>query len=393
LNIYQNKQIFKWFIVAVSLLIAGISVLYTHLLVRQLAEREMRQIDLFAKGQEAIVSPETSDGLTFLLTEIIEANQSIPVILTTENGTYIAHRNIDLPPNISEEDKHKFLKHKIEEMKQQNPPISIQLGKDWYQYIYYANSDLLTQLKYYPYIQLAVIGTLALLAYMIFSASRRAEQNRVWVGLAKETAHQLGTPLSSLLAWVEYFKADPEFDSSIAVEIEKDVERLLTVTARFSNIGSQPTLKPENIFEVIEHIVAYLRKRVSERVVITLHNRCSQPPIVPINIPLIEWTIENLCKNAIDAMNGVGSITIDCFMTNFPDKHQIVIDITDTGKGIPASKLKTVFNPGYTTKKRGWGLGLTLTKRIIEEYHKGKIFVKNSQPNVGTTFRIQLDMS
>ena len=273
------------------------------------------------------------------------------------------------------------------------PPIEIVLrepktGEVWgYQFVYYRNSFLLTQLQYYPYVQLAVISVFALIAYLIFSYSRTAEQNRVWVGMAKETAHQLGTPLSSLMAWIEYFRADPEtYDPSIVQEMDKDINRLNMVTSRFSSIGSIPTLKEENLYHILNTSVAYLQNRISTKVRLQLHSEGKDIP-VRINAPLFEWVIENICKSAVDAMSGVGDLTIQVIQEH---PEQVVIDITDTGKGISKSKLKQVFTPGYTTKKRGWGLGLSLAQRIVENYHKGKIFVKHSEIDAGTTFRIIL---
>ena len=225
------------------------------------------------------------------------------------------------------------------------------------------------------------------LAYLAFSSSRRSEQNRVWVGLAKETAHQLGTPLSGLKGWVEYFKTDPDrYETEYVLELEKDVERLETISARFSSIGSMPTLSPEPLDTHIEKFVDYLKRRVSSKIKWQITNQIPAGKLIPVNRYLFEWVIENLCKNAVDAMEGVGELRIQ--MAEKPG--QIVIDISDTGKGIPKSNWKRVFNPGFSTKKRGWGLGLTLAKRIIENYHKGKLFVKNSEPGKGTTFRITL---
>jgi signal transduction histidine kinase len=257
-----------------------------------------------------------------------------------------------------------------------------------YNYIYYQNSDLLKQLTYYPYIQLAVIFLFGLIAYVAFNSSRSAEQNRVWVGLAKETAHQLGTPLSSLMAWVEYFKTDDRFkDSDIIPELNKDIERLEMITSRFSNIGSVPQLNEENLYDALEETISYLQKRVSTRVKFILSAFPNKDIKADINKPLFAWVVENLCKNAVDAMSGTGTIEIKILKAN---EGKVMVDISDTGKGIPKSKIGSVFQPGYTSKKRGWGLGLTLVKRIIENYHTGKIFVKSSELDKGTTFRIVL---
>jgi signal transduction histidine kinase len=382
-NIYQNKEAIKWVIVGLGILIGLISIFYTDTLVQQLAERESRQIGLYARAQELIVST-SGEAQQFLFERIIEENTSIPVILTDDQGHIIDSRNIEIPENAPEEVKSKILEDALAEMKLQYSPLRIQVDEGFFQYIYYKNSFLITQLKYYPIAQLSAVGLLGVLAYIIFSTSRRSEQNRVWVGLAKETAHQLGTPISSLMAWVEYLRTDDNFDSSIGDEMDKDIKRLEMITSRFSSIGSEPVMKEADVEVVIGNIVEYLRKRISSKVSINFTPRFGKAHIASINAPLFEWVIENLCKNAADAMTG----RIDIYMRYSRDGQFLEIDISDTGKGIPPSKIKAVFRPGYTTKRRGWGLGLTLAKRIIEEYHKGRIFVKKSEVNVGTTFRI-----
>jgi signal transduction histidine kinase len=254
-------------------------------------------------------------------------------------------------------------------------------------YVYYKNSFLLTQLSYYPYIQLSVIAVFGFISYMAFNYSKAAEQNRVWVGLAKETAHQLGTPISSLMAWVEYFKEQASIrDKELISELDKDIQKLQIITERFSNIGSEPVLQEVNVEELVRTVVDYLRPRISPKIDIEV-NALTSEITAQLNPPLFEWVIENLCKNAVDAMGGNGKITIQLIKGS---EGRVFIDISDTGKGIPKAKIKQVFNPGFTTKKRGWGLGLTLAKRIIENYHKGKIFVKHSEENEGTTFRISI---
>lgn len=273
-------------------------------------------------------------------------------------------------------------------MRTQYPPISIEIA-GLRQYIYYRNSNLINQLRYYPFIQLAVISLFVLMGYLAFSLSRNAEQNRVWVGLAKETAHQLGTPISSLLAWSEYLRSKPELAAEgIVDEMDKDIVRLQMITARFSSIGSEQKLQLEDLGEMVEGAIDYLRNRVSKKVEISVN---LNPPGVPImafiNRPLFEWVIENITKNAVDAMAGVGTLRLD--ITELPEGN-VQMDIQDSGKGIPRNQFKKVFEPGFTTKKRGWGLGLTLARRIVEQYHKGKIFVKSSEPGKGTTFRILL---
>ncbi len=272
----------------------------------------------------------------------------------------------------------------LRELAEANQPISIDLGDGQTNYIFYAESDLLTKLKYYPYIQFGVIGLFLIIAYILFSTARKAEQDQVWVGMSKETAHQLGTPLSSLMAWNEHLLS-LGVDENIIIEMQQDVKRLNTITDRFSKIGSQPTLVLENVNEVLAESIDYLKKRTSKNVIYTLELP-EETMYAYLSKPLFEWVIENICKNAVDAMEGKGKINVT--LLDVPEG--LKINIIDTGKGIPKSKFETVFEPGYTTKSRGWGLGLSLCKRIIETYHKGKIYVFNSEPNRGTTFRIEL---
>lgn len=386
MNIYQNTYRFKVAIIVAALCIALISITYTNYLVNKLSEREQKQIDLYAKAQAAVVKTSNTGSLNFLMTEILEANTSIPVILVDKKGDITEYRNIEIPENLGTKEIEELLNSHLQEMKEEHEPIPIEIDKEWILFVYYENSPLIIRLQYFPYIQLPLIAILGLMTYLIFHSSRKSEQNRVWAGWAKETAHQLGTPISGLMAWVEYFREIPALDSEIVDELEKDVNRLDTIAARFSNIGSKPILKQENIPEVIEDAIFYLKRRLSSKVSISIDKKTSGVIHAPINIFLFEWVIENLCKNAVDAMGGIGKIDILIGLTQ--DKHSILIEFSDTGKGIPNSKMKTVFSPGYTTKKRGWGLGLALTKRIIENYHKGKIFVAKSKIDVGTTFHI-----
>ena len=315
------------------------------------------------------------------ISEVAINTASVPVIYTDNSKKeLIAFGNIDSSVILSKT----LLSEKIARMASQNVPIEIDLGNGEKNFIFYEESMVLTQLKYYPFIQLGVIGFFLLIAYTFFSTARKAEQNQVWVGMSKETAHQLGTPLSSLMAWLEMLKSQG-VDEATLNEINRDVERLNTITDRFSKIGSAPSLKEENIYQVLVNSVDYIKQRTSKNVNFEIPTL--SPVFVKINIPLFEWVIENICKNAVDAMDGQGEIKIDLIdATQF-----IYIDITDTGKGISKGKSKTVFEPGFTTKKRGWGLGLSLCKRIIENYHKGKIFVKWTEPGKGTTFRIVLN--
>ncbi|MGV3503732.1 MAG: sensor histidine kinase [Adhaeribacter sp.] len=389
LPIYSQKSKIKLLILVVALIISVATVIYTNILVHKLAKREEQLIDLYAKGLEYASNSKSDENLVFILEEIIGVNKSVPVILTNANEEVEGYSNVYPPANISKHRLNIWLRNQIEEMKEQHEPIVVEYGKNAKSYIFYKDSEELTQLRYYPYVQLTVMACFSLMAYFAFSYSRKAEQNRVWVGLAKETAHQLGTPLSSLMAWYEYLKVSPKFEHEpIVEELGKDVRRLEIITERFSNIGSVPALKDENILRVTKNAVGYLENRVSKKVAFSVKAEFPADTPAKVNIPLFEWVIENICKNAIDAMDGVGSIDVTLC---YAGKQHVAIDIRDTGKGIPKSKVDQVFLPGYTTKKRGWGLGLALARRIIENYHRGKLLVKWSEVGKGTTFRILLN--
>jgi two-component sensor histidine kinase len=323
------------------------------------------------------------DLVKSFISEVAVNSASVPVVYTDSTKMKVlAAGNID---SVKINDP-VYLQTTLTDMASKNQPIEVEFGDGSKSYIFYQESVLLTQLKFYPYVMFLIIGLFLLIAYVLFSTSRKVEQNQVWVGMAKETAHQLGTPLSSLIAWLEYLKSKG-LDPETSVEIEKDVKRLETITERFSKIGSVPKLDYEDIVKVLNDAVDYMKLRTSKNVIFTMDTGNEKELCAQLNIPLFEWVIENLIRNAVDAMNGQGAIKI-----TLSDQMQYVyIDIADTGKGIPKSKFKTVFEPGFTTKQRGWGLGLSLTKRIIENYHSGKIFVKNSEVDKGTTFRIVLN--
>ncbi|RYU77825.1 HAMP domain-containing histidine kinase [Hymenobacter persicinus] len=377
-------------VLAGAILIAAATVIYTNVLVQRLSEREQKQIDLYAKAQRFIINTEVSSNTNFVFEEIINANTTIPIIFTDGEENILGTKNVDLPKKATEKATADFLHREIAVMKGQHPPIVVELGAGLRNYIYYKDSQLLTQLRTYPLVQLAVIGCLGVMAYFSFSYSRRAEQNRVWVGLAKETAHQLGTPLSSLMAWHTYLKDSEKWQNEpIVDELGKDVRRLEIITERFSNIGSVPVLKDENILQATKNAIAYLQSRVSKKVDFEIKTDLPTDTPARINVPLFDWVIENICKNAVDAMDGKGHITLHLRRAS-KGKNLIALDITDTGKGIPKSKIESVFLPGYTTKKRGWGLGLALAKRIIENYHEGKLYVRWSEVGKGTTFRVLL---
>jgi len=324
------------------------------------------------------------DLIRSFFSEVVLNSASVPVIITDSTGKNVFGQMYGNIPADKMQDK-AWVRKTIDNMGSQNTPIKIDLAGTGIHYIYYQDSFLLTQLKYYPIVQFGIIAIFLLIAYLLFSYARKSEQNQVWVGMAKETAHQLGTPLSSMMAWMELLKLKG-LDEDTVREIEKDVQRLETITDRFSKIGSAARLEQINIVEVVYESVAYIRSRTSTKVHFEIHPDRNQVIPVSINLHLFEWVIENLCKNAVDAMDGSGSVNIDIT----EEGAHIQIDIGDTGKGIPKSRFKTIFNPGFTSKKRGWGLGLTLSKRIIENYHSGKIFVKSSTLNKGTIFRILL---
>jgi len=392
-SIYQNKSHLKWIVLSVSVFISFGSIYYTNVLVEQLKQRERRQIELYARTVEYTINENFRQDVYFITEEILFQNNSIPTILVDDEGIVVYHRNIDVDSSWSESRFDQVLFDELDQMQSTYDPIEVNIRDpetnaiENTQYIYYRNSFLLTQLIYYPYVQLTVIALFGFIAYLAFNYSKTAEQNRVWVGLAKETAHQLGTPISSLIAWLEYFKADESFtDERVIEELDKDIEKLRLITERFSSIGSVPILKEENIVEVINNSINYLRSRVSTKVNIRVHSMYDSIS-ANMNTPLFEWVIENLVKNAVDAMTGEGKLTIKIIEAS---DWRVFVDIIDDGRGIPKAKIKQVFNPGFTTKKRGWGLGLALAKRIIVNYHNGRIFVKFSEVDRGTIFRIIL---
>ncbi len=381
MNIYTRKQRWKLILLVAALLIGMGSLWYTNQLVNKLSEEERKKVELWAEATRQISDTNADVGDISFPLSVLTNNITVPVILTDAKQKVISIRNLDS----SKANDKQYLLLELAIMKSQREPIEISFAGNQKNYIYYKDSYLLTQLRYYPYFQLAVIALFLIVSYIAFSTSRKAEQNQVWVGMAKETAHQLGTPLSSLMAWLEYLKSKAHPDEYIT-EIEKDIARLNTITERFSKIGSAPALKKENLTEVMQNAINYIRTRASSKVNFQLVNQQSYNVEAPMNVALFDWVLENIFKNSIDAMSGEGTILIQ-----ITDQQQFAyIDITDSGKGISKSKYKTVFKPGYTSKNRGWGLGLSLSKRIVEEYHAGQIFVKNSDPHKGTTFRIVL---
>ncbi len=499
MNIYQQKQRWKWWLAAAAMCIVLASLWYSSKIVKKISDEEKEKVKLWAEAvqKNAGLVRTTNDLFTKMKTEerkkvelyaaatkelakditdlsfalrVLQDNNTVPVIIITNEGKIGGKRNLDslmerdtvylaqqlaemknlyppieieyapgkrnyiyykdskvfseiklvfdsliqsfnaevannsasVPVIYTDSTQKNVLKYskeidsaviadpaslaaKLEEMRQQAAPLPINLGDNNTNYIFYGESFTLKQLRYYPYVQLMIIGLFLLIAYTLFSTARRSEQNLVWVGMSKETAHQLGTPLSSLMAWMELLKSEVK-DPSMIQEMERDVQRLQTITDRFSKIGSQPTLEKENVALILEHAVDYLKQRSSKNVNFIFQNNLDHIAEVPVCVPLFEWVVENLCKNAIDAMDGKGTITVSIQSL----ENTVFIDIADTGKGIPKAKMKAVFEPGFTTKKRGWGMGLSLCKRIIENYHEGKIFVSQSEIGKGSTFRIMM---
>ncbi len=382
MNSYRFNRIIKPVILILAMMIGAISLWYTNNLTKKMEKEEELKIKTWAKATAQLASSDFSVDLTFLL-EIVSQNTTIPVILTDENENVTSWRNLDSAKAARNND---YIIKTLEKMKSAHEPIVLNYFEGQKVKVFYLDSKILTRLKYYPFVQLIIISVFLIISYLAFSYSRRSEQNLVWVGMSKETAHQLGTPLSSLMAWIEISREDESSNKEILKEMEKDVNRLEIITERFSKIGSDPKLEPLDIVKELETSIDYLKNRTSKLVTFAVNNHLQTPVLININTYLFAWAIENLTKNAIDAMDGVGSITFNIEQRG----HNAIIDISDTGKGIPANRFKTIFKPGFTTKKRGWGLGLSFVKRIIENYHKGHIIVKESFHNKGTTFRITL---
>jgi len=379
MDIYTQKSRWKLYLALTALAILAISSVYTNYVTEQLAERERARVELFAKAMEDIVDNQSNldQDLTFQ-SEVVQTTK-IPVILVDDYGK-ISESNF--PPGTSQE----VLEVELEKMKEDG--FKLEGGEGYNSLIYYRHTRLLTLLTSFPLIQILLLSMFILIGYLLFSSARRAEQNQVWVGMAKETAHQLGTPITAILGWIEHLRAlreDDEEVHEVLDELTNDVSRLDLIADRFSKIGSAPDLVKVNIFEELEKCRQYMQRRASRKTVFEFP-KDEKALDVNINPHLFAWVIENLLRNALDAMEGKGKISAKVY----EEKGYVTIDVSDTGKGIPPSKFKTVFQPGFTTKKRGWGLGLSLAKRIIESYHSGKIFVKKSGVNEGTTFTIKL---
>ena len=391
-DFYSHNSKTKWIISALVILSIIFSIGYVNIIINDIKEREKNTIELYASSIEYLANYENDINTDFLIQKIVIRNKSIPVIITDKSDKIIDSKNIKLKNGYNLIEKEEFLNKELSLMKGDNEPIKIYLKNEKdeiidYQFIYYKNSELLNILSFFPYIQISVIIILSIIFYLIFSYSNKAEKNKIWVGLAKETAHQLGTPLSSLIGWLEYIKSKKilKLKPEIISEIEKDIKRFTIITERFSNIGSKPKLEYIDLLKLIYKSIDYLKKRSSSKIIFIIESTVKSTKI-KINKELLGWAIENICKNSIDAVGEKGSINIKVDSK----KNQLLIDITDNGKGIEKNQFINIFNPGISTKKRGWGLGLSLTKRIIEEYHNGKIFVLKSLKGIETTLRIIL---
>ena len=374
-NIYHKRQKFKIVFFVVSLLLVSAFLYVSDKLVQDLSKEELNKMEIWAEATRLAASDTNTD--LGLILKILQSNSSIPVIIVDEEGRVMGSANISSKDSL-------YLNKKYLDFKEIGNLIEIPIDEETKQYLYYDDSVLLKYLALFPYVQLGVMILFLLISYMALMSSKRAEQNQVWVGLSKETAHQLGTPISSLMAWVEVLKMN-DIDKDLLADMEKDVTRLSIIADRFSKIGSSPELMPSDVSQVVKNAAEYMQRRVSNKVKFeTQIAEVSSP--VKLCVPLMEWVIENLCKNAIDAMSGTGTLRVELMQ----DVNMCYIDVTDTGKGIARKNFKTVFRPGYTTKERGWGLGLALVKRIVEEYHSGRVYVKESELGKGTTFRVEL---
>lgn len=376
----------KILLVLAAVMIAVASLVVSHILTRDLADEERGKMEVWAEAMRTLNRADENTDINLVL-KVINGNNTIPVIVLDSKGRVQDFRNIDIPDSKTYSDSLAFAESMSKQLLNENHSIRISLDDGIptdYIDVCYSDSLMLRRLAFYPYVQLGVVMIFVVIAIFALLTSKRAEQNKVWVGLSKETAHQLGTPISSLMAWTEMLKESYP-DDSLIPEMDKDVKRLQLIADRFSKIGSLPEPVPASLAEVLNHVIDYMDRRTSKKVAM-VRDFPEHDVVVKINASLFEWVIENLCKNAVDAMEGEGRITL----AYREEGTRAVIEVTDTGKGIRKKDIRNVFRPGFTTKKRGWGLGLSLAKRIVEEYHHGHIFVKKSEVGVGTTFRIEL---
>ena len=381
-NIRQRSHVVALIIL---LFVVATMTYFSNTMARRLAADEKTKMIIWSEAYRILGNESSSDDANNIALEIIRNNETIPLLILDVSGNIISD-NIKLPKDNQQE----YLHEKLEEFKSDitHPPISVSVnasGEKYTSYIYYDRSILLKRLSYFPFWQVSIIAFFMVLAYLFFNTSKRSEENRVWVGLSKETAHQLGTPISSLLAWIDLMRSGHS-SLEMADEMQKDITRLQKVANRFSKIGSKPTLEMYNLNEILDNSATYMSTRISKKVkIVKNYDRIQFIPVM-LNTELFEWVVENIIKNAVDAMRGGGTITISLE----EDDKNVTLDFSDQGKGIPKNKFNEVFNPGFSSKKRGWGLGLSFAKRIIKEYHGGKIFVKKSEINTGTTFRIMI---
>lgn len=394
MNPYDRKRRWKFILLAFAITIAGASLWYTTYLVKNISKAERTRAEVWATTTRIIIAmPDVNDEYITIIYSIRDS-LTVPAIIADSANNISNYRGLDTSKTnfkleTSKKYDPKYFNDELTKMKAQHEPIIIPLDSKGGEklFVYYKDSLLLTQLRVFPYIQLTVIAIFLLVAYTVFSSSRRTEQDQVWVGLAKETAHQLGTPISSLMAWVELLKSKFNAENEpLILEMENDVRRLEMVADRFSKIGSKPILHNHVVYDVVNEFVDYFRVRVSDKIIFKVTGDTHVEALV--NVPLFDWVLENLLKNAVNSIEGPGKIDID-IIENIA-KEQVFIDVCDTGQGIPRLKFDTIFQPGYTTRKRGWGLGLSLTKRIVENYHSGQVFVKDSEIGKGTVFRIVL---
>ena len=380
-SLYESRKFIRIILMLLSLIISITTLYLSQLLVVKIAGEEKKKMEMWAEAESILSDPYSEGDLGFQL-RVVQSNTTIPAILVDEKGTILQSVNVDTVGKAPG-----FLQRRLEDFKVENEPIVVPVDEKTDYRVYYGSSTVLTQLQYYPYVVLGIVALFMFVSYAAFSYSTRSEQNKVWVGLAKETAHQLGTPISSLMGWVEVMEmgALPE---NAGVEMRKDIDRLNIITERFSKIGSEPILEDLDLNEVVMEAMNYMKNRSGKGIEFE-SSYWGHPVVCSINKNLFHWVIENLVKNSIDAMEGEGRLL--CSVKQL--KNKAVIDITDTGKGIPSNQMKSVFKPGYTTKKRGWGLGLSLAKRIITDYHRGEIYVKESVPLERTTIRIVLTAS
>ncbi|MBO5951114.1 MAG: HAMP domain-containing histidine kinase [Bacteroidaceae bacterium] len=381
MGVFKEIKHIRTILIAVALVIAVSSLLVSHSLVKDLEREERNKMEVFAEAYRTFNNADENTDLSLVL-EVISSNNTIPVVILDRFDQVASYLNLDIP----RQDTLQYIRQCVESMRNDGNSIKLyhEDGDDEnFTEVCYGESVLISRLTIYPYIQLGVVLIFVLIAIFALLSFKKTEQNRVWVGLSKETAHQLGTPISSLMAWIELLK--DKYNDALILDMEKDVNRLQMIAERFSKIGSMPAPVQEDMVMVLGRVVAYMERRIPNSV--SFKKNFPDPPLnAAVNASLFEWVIENVCKNAVDAMDGHGVLTISLFR----DEEVVAIEITDTGKGIPKNQFKSVFNPGFTTKKRGWGLGLSLAKRIVEDYHNGKIYVKRSEPGSGTTFRIEL---